>query len=52
VPALDPVTDQTVAGAVLMLFGKSSYFIGAVVLFLRWFGAELRADAEAAATGR
>jgi putative membrane protein len=52
VPALDPVTDQTVAGAVLMLFGKSSYFIGAVVVFLRWFGAELRADAEAAATGR
>ena len=50
VPALDPVTDQTVAGAVLMLFGKSSYFIGAVVVFLRWFGAEQRADAEAAST--
>ena len=50
VPALDPVTDQTVAGAVLMLFGKSSYFIGAVVVFLRWFGAEQRADAEATAT--
>jgi cytochrome c oxidase assembly factor CtaG len=50
VPALDPVTDQTVAGAVLMLFGKSSYFIGAVVVFLRWFGAEQRADAGAAAT--
>lgn len=50
VPALDPVTDQTVAGAVLMLFGKSSYFIGAVVVFLRWFGEEQRGDAEAAAT--
>jgi putative membrane protein len=50
VPALDPVTDQTVAGAVLMLFGKSSYFIGAVVVFLRWFAAEQRADTEAAAT--
>jgi putative membrane protein len=50
VPALDPVTDQTLAGAVLMLFGKSSYFIGAVVVFLRWFSAEQRADAEAAAT--
>jgi putative membrane protein len=49
VPALDPVTDQTVAGAVLMLFGKSSYFIGAVVVFLRWFSAEQRADAEASA---
>src|SRR5215472_11711645 len=51
VPSLDPVTDQTVAGAVLMLFGKSSYFIGAVVVFLRWFGAERRADVEAAAVG-
>jgi cytochrome c oxidase assembly factor CtaG len=49
VPALDPVTDQTVAGAVLMLFGKSSYFIGAVVVFLHWFSAEQRADAEAVA---
>jgi putative membrane protein len=52
VPALDPVTDQTVAGAVLMLFGKSSYFVGAVVVFLRWFSTEQRADAEAAATIR
>jgi cytochrome c oxidase assembly factor CtaG len=48
VPSLDPVTDQTVAGAVLMLFGKSSYFIGAVVVFMRWFSAEQRADSEAA----
>jgi len=48
VPSLDPVTDQTVAGAVLMLFGKSSYFIGAVVVFMRWFAAEQRDDAEAA----
>jgi cytochrome c oxidase assembly factor CtaG len=52
VPGLDPVTDQTTAGAVLMLFGKSSYFIGAVVVFLRWFNAESRADLEAAATRR
>ena len=50
VPGLDAVTDQTVAGAVLMLFGKSSYFIGAVVVFLRWFNADLRADMEASAT--
>jgi putative membrane protein len=48
VPGLDPVTDQTTAGAILMLFGKSSYFVGAVVVFLRWFNAELRGDLEAA----
>jgi putative membrane protein len=52
VPGLDPVTDQTTAGAILMLFGKSSYFVGAVVVFLRWFGAEFRADLEAAARAR
>jgi putative membrane protein len=50
VPGLDPVTDQTTAGAVLMLFGKSSYFIGTVVVFLRWFTADLRADMEASAS--
>lgn len=50
-PGLDPVTDQTVAGSILMLFGKSSYFIGAVVIFLRWFNAEFRADLEASARG-
>jgi cytochrome c oxidase assembly factor CtaG len=50
VPGLDPVTDQTTAGAVLMLFGKSSYFIGTVVVFLRWFNADLRADMEASAS--
>jgi putative membrane protein len=44
VPSLDPVTDQTTAGAILMLFGKSSYFIGAVLIFLRWFDAEQRED--------
>jgi putative membrane protein len=47
VPGLDPVTDQTTAGAILMLFGKSSYFVGAVIVFLRWFNAEFRADLEA-----
>jgi cytochrome c oxidase assembly factor CtaG len=52
VPGLDPVTDQTTAGAILMLFGKSSYFVGAVVVFLRWFGAEFREDLEAAARAR
>ena len=47
VPGLDPVTDQTTAGAVLMLFGKSSYLIGAVVIFVRWFNADVRGDVEA-----
>ncbi len=51
VPGLDPVTDQTAAGGILMLFGKSSYFVGAVVIFLRWFNAEFRADLEARAGG-
>jgi putative membrane protein len=51
VPSLGPVADQTTAGAVLMLFGKTSYVIGAVAIFLRWFGAELRADLEEAAAG-
>lgn len=49
VAALDPVTDQTTAGAILMLFGKSSYFIGAVLVLLRWFNQEVRADLEAPA---
>ena len=48
VPGLGPVTDQTAAGAVLMLFGKSSYFIGAVAVFLRWFDREQREDRDAA----
>ncbi|HEY4025065.1 MAG TPA: cytochrome c oxidase assembly protein [Candidatus Dormibacteraeota bacterium] len=52
VPGLDPVTDQTTAGAILMLFGKSSYFIGAAVVFLRWFNTEFQADLESAARAR
>jgi cytochrome c oxidase assembly factor CtaG len=49
VPGLDPLTDQTVAGAVLMLFGKTSYVVAGLVIFLRWVSADLRADREAAA---
>jgi putative membrane protein len=49
VPGLDPLTDQTAAGSILMLFGKSGYFIGAVAIFLRWLDADLRADREASA---
>ncbi len=36
--------DQTVAGAVLMILGKVTLGIAAVVVFFRWFGAEHRAD--------
>ena len=36
--------DQTIAGAVLMILGKVTLGIAAVVVFFRWFGAEHRAD--------
>ncbi len=51
VPGLDPLTDQTVAGAILVLFGKTSFVIAGLVIFLRWISADLRADREAAAPG-
>jgi cytochrome c oxidase assembly factor CtaG len=44
VPGLDPVTDQTIAGVVLQLFGKSSYLVGSLVIFFRWFAGEMRSD--------
>jgi putative membrane protein len=36
--------DQTIAGAVLMIFGKATLAIAALVVFFRWFGAEHSAD--------
>lgn len=36
--------DQTIAGAVLMIFGKVTLGIAAAAIFFRWFGAEHRAD--------
>jgi putative membrane protein len=39
-----PLIDQTVAGAVLMIFGKVTMAVGALVVFFRWFGAEQRED--------
>jgi cytochrome c oxidase assembly factor CtaG len=36
--------DQTVAGVVLMIFGKVTLAIAALAIFFRWFGAEERAD--------
>jgi putative membrane protein len=44
IPGLDPVTDQTIAGVVLQLFGKSSYLVGGLVIFFRWFAREMRSD--------
>jgi putative membrane protein len=46
IPGLDPVTDQTIAGVVLQLFGKTSYLVAALVIFFRWF-AEERSDLDA-----
>jgi putative membrane protein len=42
--------DQTIAGAVLMIFGKVTLGIAAGVVFFRWFGAEHRADQTRAVT--
>jgi len=44
-----PLIDQTIAGAVLMIFGKVTLAIAALTVFFRWFGAERRADQARAA---
>jgi putative membrane protein len=44
VASLTPIVDQTVAGAVLMIFGKATIAIAAVAVFIRWFGSEHEAD--------
>jgi len=36
--------DQTIAGAVLMIFGKVTMAVAALTIFFRWFGAEHRSD--------
>ncbi len=36
--------DQTIAGAVLMIFGKVTLAVAALVVFFRWFGAEHAQD--------
>src|SRR6267378_6965498 len=38
------VIDQTIAGAVLMIFGKVTMAVAALTIFFRWFGAEHRSD--------
>ena len=43
-PGFTALIDQTVAGAVLMVVGKVTLALAALVVFFRWFGAEHRAD--------
>src|SRR5207253_8065217 len=38
------VIDQTIAGAVLMIFGKVTMAVAALTIFFRWFGGEHRSD--------
>jgi cytochrome c oxidase assembly factor CtaG len=44
VASLTPLIDQTVAGAVLMIFGKATMVVAALAVFIRWFSSEQRAD--------
>src|SRR6266850_2184940 len=44
VPSLTPLIDQTVAGAVLMTFGKATIVVAAIAVFYRWFASDHRAD--------
>jgi putative membrane protein len=44
VAAITPLIDQTLAGAVLMVLGKATMAVCALVVFFRWFGAEQRED--------
>jgi putative membrane protein len=44
VASLTPLVDQTVAGAVLMVFGKATMTVAAIAVFIRWFGADHPAD--------
>jgi cytochrome c oxidase assembly factor CtaG len=51
VESLGPLTDQTVAGAVLMIIGKASMAVAAVAVFIRWFSGEQREDMAVADPG-
>lgn len=50
IPGFTPLIDQTIAGAVLMILGKATLALVALVVFFRWFGAEQRADQARAVT--
>jgi cytochrome c oxidase assembly factor CtaG len=40
VASLTPLIDQTVAGAILMIFGKATIAIAAIAVIARWFEAD------------
>jgi putative membrane protein len=44
ISGLSPLIDQTLAGAVLMILGKATMAVTALVVFFRWFGGEHLAD--------
>jgi putative membrane protein len=44
VPGLTAVIDQTLAGAVLMVFGKAAMAVCGLAIFFEWFGAEHEED--------
>jgi putative membrane protein len=50
IPGFTPVIDQTIAGAVLMVLGKTTMAVAALVVFFRWFGAEQAEDRAPALT--
>src|SRR5579859_640106 len=52
IPGFSPLIDQTIAGSVLMILGKATLSVAALVVFFRWFGAEQRADQAHAAASR
>ena len=47
VASLTPLVDQTVAGAVLMIFGKATMVVAALAIFIEWFSDDRRADERA-----
>jgi cytochrome c oxidase assembly factor CtaG len=44
IASLTPLIDQTVAGAVLMIFGKATMVVAALAIFVEWFGEDRRSD--------
>lgn len=44
IPGFTALIDQTIAGALLMIFGKVTLAGAALVVFFRWFGSEQRED--------
>jgi putative membrane protein len=51
VTTLTPLVDQTVAGAILMIFGKATMVVAALAIFIEWFSSEHEADALALKSG-